>query len=80
VGSDRPTGSVTLTHAGLGVRMGSDERDRPEPRRISQRLEPSGQSIRLYWLNTWRTTGEQQSVNNCGSVLVGVAVVATELS
>jgi hypothetical protein len=29
---------------------------------------------------TWRTTGEQQSVNNCGSVLVGVAVVATELS
>ena len=34
-----------LAHAGLGVRMGSDERDQPEPRRISQRLEPSGQSI-----------------------------------
>jgi hypothetical protein len=31
--------------------MDSDERDQPEPRRISQRLEPGGQSIRLYWLN-----------------------------
>jgi hypothetical protein len=40
-----------LADARLHVRMGSDEPDQPEPRRISQRLEPDGQSIRLYWLN-----------------------------
>jgi hypothetical protein len=75
-GTDQPVGQ--LADARLGVRMGSDERDQPEPHRISQRLEPGGQSIRLYWLND--LAYEQQSVNNCGSVLVGVAVVATELS